>query len=249
VDPERYVEAVLSLVEQVPPGRVTTYGAIAASIGTGGPRQVGRVMALHGGPVPWWRIVRADGRPPPCLDGEGAERYRQEGTPLLPSGRLDLARAFWSPEEGAGHDAGWTTRADDQLESQLVDRLVDHNKAASQAIRSRFTRGNLASQPVQAYRLEDGTLVGGCVGRVERVWHWLTVDTMWVDEHRRGTGLGAALLHSVEEQARELGCRWSEVTTFDFQAPGFYRAQGYVEYAVKHDYPPGHSNHLMRKDL
>ena len=97
MDAEEYVEAVLSLVEQVPPGRVTTYGSIASHLGSGGPRQVGRVMALHGGPVPWWRVVRADGRPPPCHDGEVVERYRQEGTPLRPTGRLDLERAFWSP--------------------------------------------------------------------------------------------------------------------------------------------------------
>lgn len=36
---EDYVEAVLALVEQVPPGRVTTYGAIARLVGTAGPRQ------------------------------------------------------------------------------------------------------------------------------------------------------------------------------------------------------------------
>jgi alkylated DNA nucleotide flippase Atl1 len=38
---EDYVEAVLALVEQVPPGRVTTYGALAEAVGSGGPRQVG----------------------------------------------------------------------------------------------------------------------------------------------------------------------------------------------------------------
>ncbi len=97
MDSEEYVEAVLSLVERVPPGRVTTYGAIADRIGAGGPRQVGRVMALHGGGVPWWRLVHADGRPPVCHDREAVERYRQEGTPVRPSGRLDLERAFWSP--------------------------------------------------------------------------------------------------------------------------------------------------------
>ena len=58
---DRFVEAVLSVVERVPAGRVTTYGAIADHVGSGGPRQVGRVMALYGGPVPWWRVVRADG--------------------------------------------------------------------------------------------------------------------------------------------------------------------------------------------
>ena len=52
IDPEAYVERVLSLVERVPPGRVTTYGLIAEAVGQGGPRLVGRTMALHGGGVP-----------------------------------------------------------------------------------------------------------------------------------------------------------------------------------------------------
>lgn len=98
---EEYVELVLACVEQVPPGRVTTYGAIAEAVGQvwggGGPRQVGRVMALHGGAVAWWRVVHADGSPPTCHDGEARAAYLAEGTPLRSSGRLDMATAFWMP--------------------------------------------------------------------------------------------------------------------------------------------------------
>ncbi len=94
---EEYVEAVLTLVEQIPPGRVTTYGAIAEHLGVGGPRQVARVMATYGGPVPWWRVVRADGSLPDRHLPEALESYRVEGTPLRPSQRPDMARAFWSP--------------------------------------------------------------------------------------------------------------------------------------------------------
>jgi alkylated DNA nucleotide flippase Atl1 len=97
VDQEEYVEAVLSVVERVPPGRVTTYGAIAASVGQGGPRQVGRVMATYGGPVPWWRVVRADGGLPLCDSGEALELHRSEGTALLASGKVDMKSAFWEP--------------------------------------------------------------------------------------------------------------------------------------------------------
>ncbi|WP_148572673.1 MGMT family protein [Nocardioides caldifontis] len=92
---EEYVEAVLSLVERVPPGRVTTYGAIAERVGRGGPRSVGRVMSLHGGGVPWWRVVRADGSLPEFKDPTPLEEYRVEGTPLTPSNRPDMRRAFW----------------------------------------------------------------------------------------------------------------------------------------------------------
>jgi alkylated DNA nucleotide flippase Atl1 len=102
VDREEYVEAVLRVVEAIPPGRVMSYGAIAEYLGRGGPRQVGAVMASYGGPVPWWRVVRADGTPPACDDGEARARYLAEGTPLrgrLDDGttRIDMAAASWSP--------------------------------------------------------------------------------------------------------------------------------------------------------
>lgn len=56
-----YAERVLDVAERIPPGRVMTYGDVAEWLQEGGPRQVGRVMALYGGAVPWWRVVRADG--------------------------------------------------------------------------------------------------------------------------------------------------------------------------------------------
>jgi alkylated DNA nucleotide flippase Atl1 len=97
---EEYVEAVLSIVERIPWGRVTTYGAIADALFDehgGGPRQVGSVMARHGGPVPWWRVVRADGSLPPSHGAEAHQAYLEEATPLRPSGAVDLRRALWLP--------------------------------------------------------------------------------------------------------------------------------------------------------
>lgn len=93
---EDYVEQVLSCVERIPRGRVTTYGSIADVVG-GGPRQVGSVMSRHGGPVPWWRVVRADGTLPPSHGDEARAHYLDEGTPLRPSGAVDLRTAYWSP--------------------------------------------------------------------------------------------------------------------------------------------------------
>lgn len=108
VDQEGYAELVLRCVEQIPPGRVTTYGAVAEAVGPvaggGGPRLVGTMLSRHGGPVPWWRVVRADGTLPPSHQGEAIERYRTEGTPLRSSAhravRVDLARALWTPPSG-----------------------------------------------------------------------------------------------------------------------------------------------------
>jgi alkylated DNA nucleotide flippase Atl1 len=97
VDADAYVEAVLTLVEQVPPGRVTTYGAIADAVANRGPRSVGRVMSTYGGSVPWWRVVRADGSLPPSHDEEARLHYLEEGTPFRSSGRVDMSRAAWWP--------------------------------------------------------------------------------------------------------------------------------------------------------
>jgi alkylated DNA nucleotide flippase Atl1 len=101
IDPEEYVELVLTCVEQIPRGRVSTYGAIAEAVGEmaggGGPRQVGSIMASYGGLVPWWRVVRADGSLPPSHQGEARQAYLEEGTPLRPSGNVDIRRALWRP--------------------------------------------------------------------------------------------------------------------------------------------------------
>lgn len=90
-----YVEAVLETVEAIPPGRVLSYGDVAELVGRGGPRQVGRVLSQWGGGVPWWRVLRADGRHAEPLRERALERLRAEGAPLRPDGRVDMARGRW----------------------------------------------------------------------------------------------------------------------------------------------------------
>ena len=139
---------------------------------------------------------------------------------------------------------------DQRLEDEITDRLVEHNLDASELIRRRFEPENLPSKPVAAYAIDDaGELLGGCVGNTVDVWQWLTIDTMWVSPTQRSEGLGRRLLAAVEDQARERGCRWAKLNTWEFQAPEFYERCGYTTYGVEVDYPPGHTNHLMRKDL
>jgi methylated-DNA-protein-cysteine methyltransferase related protein len=101
---EEYVEAVLSVVEQIPPGRAMPYGAIAAVVaerlGRGGPRTVGAVMAGYGGTVPWWRVVTAAGKPPRHSHVAAIRQLVAEACPLVADGsRVDLARAGWHPAD------------------------------------------------------------------------------------------------------------------------------------------------------
>jgi alkylated DNA nucleotide flippase Atl1 len=99
--PTPYAEAVLDLVDRIPPGRAVSYGDVAEILGAGGARAVGTVMARFGSGVPWHRVVRADGRLPQGHEDEALRRHRAEGTPLAPDGtRLDLRRARWRPADG-----------------------------------------------------------------------------------------------------------------------------------------------------
>ena len=127
---EEYVEQVLSLVEQVPPGRVTTYGLIAealhTTLGRGGPRQVGAVMATYGGPVPWWRVVRSDGSLPASHLPDARQEYLAEGTPLRASGSIDLRAAVWWPES-CGQTGGERGLPVDDRPTSVDDREHGEN--------------------------------------------------------------------------------------------------------------------------
>ena len=93
---ESFDERVLRVVELIPPGRVMSYGDVAEYLGEGGPRQVGQVMSRGTRDLPWWRVIRADGSPPPGHEAECLAAQRTEGTPMRPDGtRADMRRARW----------------------------------------------------------------------------------------------------------------------------------------------------------
>lgn len=92
---------VYAVVREVPRGRVATYGQIAALLGSPSvARHVGFALAAVGNadaPVPWHRIVNAQGRISPHGEGsaEQRERLRAEGIRFDATGRIDLARYQW----------------------------------------------------------------------------------------------------------------------------------------------------------
>ena len=96
--PEK-AEEVLEVVDQIPEGKVLTYGDVAEIVGSRGARFVGNVMSRYGSDVPWWRVVRSGGWPPRGLEDRARDHYREENTPMvrgtLEGLRVDLARARW----------------------------------------------------------------------------------------------------------------------------------------------------------
>ena len=86
-------EAVFDVVDRIPPGRVSTYGAIGRLIGIG-PRRVARALSSGGGAVPWYRVVRADGSAAEPVRVEQMARLAAEGVPMR-NGRVDLSAVGW----------------------------------------------------------------------------------------------------------------------------------------------------------
>lgn len=102
--------------------------------------------------------------------------------------------------------------------------------------------------PLHVWALDaNGDLAGGLVGHTWTAW--LHVTYLWVDARHRGAGLGSRLLMESERVAAERGCTASRVETWDFQAPDFYRRQGYEVVCVIPDYPPGITEYTLTKRL
>ncbi len=96
-------------------------------------------------------------------------------------------------------------------------------------------------------RGESGDVLGGLLGL-----GWaraFTVQYLWVSRELRGHGHGAALLRAAEEHAAARGCLSVQLDTHSFQAPGFYKKQGYEVVGEARDFPPGHSKLFLQKRL
>jgi O-6-methylguanine DNA methyltransferase len=100
-DSEGFSRRVLSIVRRIPPGRVATYGDVAALAGRPrAARAVGNVMRGCGRPdVPCHRVIAAGGR----LGGYGGSELLKrsllvaEGVLVAGSRVRELARVRWRP--------------------------------------------------------------------------------------------------------------------------------------------------------
>ncbi len=98
-----FFEQVYCLVRQVPPGKVTSYGAIARMLGhPQAARTVG--WALHslpdGSNVPWQRVINSQGRISTSCVEHSADLQRalleDEGIEFDRYGYVDLERFGWA---------------------------------------------------------------------------------------------------------------------------------------------------------
>lgn len=94
------------------------------------------------------------------------------------------------------------------------------------------------------FRDEGGRMIGACAG-----YSWAgtaELKQLWVDPAYRGRGYGRMLLDAFIAEASRRGVAHIWVASYDFQAPEFYEAAGFVRMAEFTGWPEGHSNIIFR---
>ena len=97
---EPLIYEILSVVDEIPEGKVATYGQIAALIGRErNSRLVGKVMSMadYYGDYPCHRVVNAQGR---LVPGWREQRFLldEEGVVFKINGCVDLKKCGWENE-------------------------------------------------------------------------------------------------------------------------------------------------------
>lgn len=138
-----------------------------------------------------------------------------------------------------------------------MEIIQQWNRSESDFIRKRLIEYNMEKLPDElktpyeniSFVIKDdkGEIVGGITG--EMFWHHLHIDILWVDENFRENGYGSKLVKKLEDFAIEKGCRFIYLDTFSFQAPEFYKKNGYEVFGMLEDHPKGFNQYFLHKKL
>jgi GNAT superfamily N-acetyltransferase len=132
----------------------------------------------------------------------------------------------------------------DALDANEVEAIVEGLNGFNDEVTGFNDRSPLA---VVARDAETGKVLGGVIGRTSL--GLLFIDIFHLPRHLRGAGLGTRLLQMAEEEGRRRGCRAGVLLTISFQAPEFYRRNGWRVFGEIACNPPGTSRIYLTKDL
>ena len=165
---------------------------------------------------------------------------------MLPRRRPGGA-ASGSNGPGANPDDRPAVAANELVVSETDDGLYERLNREIFAFNAEAT-GHQEIRPVRvAVRGDDGDLIGGLCGWTWGGWGF--IDLLWVKADHRLGGLGRRLLAAAEQEIRRRGCDQVALSTYSFQAPGFYRRAGYGECGSRPNCPHGYEQIQMTKLL
>ncbi len=96
-------------------------------------------------------------------------------------------------------------------------------------------------------RDESGIMIAGIDCRVGG--GWLEIISLWVSEKQRKKKIGEKLLSAAEKTAKKEGCHSAYLYTYSFQAPEFYKKNGYNLFGTVENYYKHHSKLYLKKRL
>ena len=94
---------------------------------------------------------------------------------------------------------------------------------------------------------EDGKILGAITGRA--YYNEVHIGDLIIGREHRRSGIGKMLVEEVEKAYSGRGYEKITLTTFGFQAPGFYKKLGYVTEFVREDKNPKLSKYFLAKAL
>lgn len=94
---------------------------------------------------------------------------------------------------------------------------------------------------------ENGKILGVITGRT--TYNEVHIVDLIVNHEDRKSGIGSRLVSAVEDAYKGKGYDKITLTTFGFQAPGFYKKQGYKLEFVREDKDPRLSKYFFAKAI
>jgi N-acetylglutamate synthase-like GNAT family acetyltransferase len=132
----------------------------------------------------------------------------------------------------------------------IVPREVTHPDISGlDAFLNEYNRqSNVADSTKYAFAAydEQGTCLGALQGRY-RTSAWAELNMLGVSQ--KGRGVGQKLVQQAEEFLKSKGCTAVCLSTLGNQAEGFYKKQGFVEYARLPKFAGEFDRIFMKKEL
>ena len=124
-----------------------------------------------------------------------------------------------------------------------IKRITETDDRAGQFINEAFTdfatKSNVDlnfEEYCFAAENDEGEIIGVITGRA--YYNEVHIGDLIVSGTCRGSGIGSALVHAVEDAYKDAGYDKITLTTFGFQAPEFYKKLGYEVEFIREDNNP-----------
>ena len=130
---------------------------------------------------------------------------------------------------------------DDELVAEKINEITD----------SKIDFEDTIEDELVVFKVNDseGNIIAGC-NLMINCWRVADLDILWVEEKYRKHGIGSAMIHKAECAAREKGCHFMTLGTFDFQARPLYEKHGFSVCGIIEDCPTkGDTHYDMIKRL